>query len=192
MHAGSSLKDEATLRLGPEARMTLDPRQAAVVNNYGYLRAATADRERAVDVLKAGFAEGRLSKQEYDERVSRVYASRTYADLAVLTGDLPVGPLATMVPPALPPGAPWPGWSVYARPPYYGGPARRRINRTAIAAFLCAFIPGPLSIAGIALGIDAHAQIKRRAEAGAGLADAAIVIGIITTLALALLWSLLL
>jgi Domain of unknown function (DUF1707) len=32
----------------------------------GYLRASTADRERAIEVLKAGFAEGRLTKEEYD------------------------------------------------------------------------------------------------------------------------------
>ena len=36
-----------------------------------YLRASTADRERAVDVLKAGFAEGRLTKDEYDGRAGR-------------------------------------------------------------------------------------------------------------------------
>ena len=55
----------------------------------GYMRASNADRERAIDVLKAGFAEGRLDKDEYDDRVSAAYAARTYADLAVVTGDLP-------------------------------------------------------------------------------------------------------
>jgi Domain of unknown function (DUF1707)/Domain of unknown function (DUF4190) len=175
--------------------MTLDPRQAAaVVHNYGHMLAASADRERAVDVLKAGFAEGRLAKEEYDERVARVYASRTYGDLAVLTCDLPVGPLATIAPPVPPPPLPWPGWSGYPRqpypPPYYlPMPTRRRVNGTAIAAFVCAFIPGPLSIAGIALGIEALAQIRRRGDVGTGLANAAIVIGILTTLALLLLLS---
>ncbi|MGH3419203.1 MAG: DUF1707 SHOCT-like domain-containing protein, partial [Streptosporangiaceae bacterium] len=43
------------------------------------MRAASADRERAVDVLKAGFAEGRLTQDEYNERMNRAYASRTYA-----------------------------------------------------------------------------------------------------------------
>jgi hypothetical protein len=32
------------------------------------MRAADADRERAVDVLRAGFAEGRLGKREYARR----------------------------------------------------------------------------------------------------------------------------
>jgi hypothetical protein len=54
--------------------------------------AATADRERTVGTLRAGFAEGRLSQDELDERVARAYAARTYADLWALTADLPVGP----------------------------------------------------------------------------------------------------
>jgi hypothetical protein len=55
--------------------------------------AGTADRERTVGVLRAGFAEGRLSQDELDERVAQVYAARTYADLWALTADLPAGPL---------------------------------------------------------------------------------------------------
>jgi Domain of unknown function (DUF1707) len=54
--------------------------------------AATADRERTVGTLRAGFAEGRLSQDELDERVARAYAARTYADLWALTADLPIGP----------------------------------------------------------------------------------------------------
>jgi hypothetical protein len=56
--------------------------------------AASADRERAVGVLRAGFAEGRLSQDELDDRVARVYAARTYGELWALTGDLPAGPFA--------------------------------------------------------------------------------------------------
>ncbi len=55
--------------------------------------AATADRERTVGVLRAGFAEGRLTQDELDERVAQAYAARTYADLWALTADLPAGPL---------------------------------------------------------------------------------------------------
>jgi hypothetical protein len=65
------------------------------------LLASHADRERAVDVLRAGFAEGRLTQTEFDERVARTYASRTYGDLYELTGDLPAGPSG---PSALPMG----------------------------------------------------------------------------------------
>jgi hypothetical protein len=54
--------------------------------------AATADRERAVGVLRAGFAEGRLTQDELGERVALAYASRTYGELWALTADLPAGP----------------------------------------------------------------------------------------------------
>lgn len=66
--------------------------------DFGQLRAGFADRERAIDVLKAAFAEGRLDQEEYTERVGRVHAARTYGELTALTADLPVGPLGMMTP----------------------------------------------------------------------------------------------
>jgi Domain of unknown function (DUF1707) len=64
--------------------------------SFGQMRCSTADRERAIDVLKAAFAEGRLDMDEYADRVGKAHASRTYGDLAALTADLPVGPLGTL------------------------------------------------------------------------------------------------
>jgi hypothetical protein len=64
----------------------------------GHLRASHADRERAIDVLKAAFAEGRLDQEEYTDRVGQVQVSRTYADLGALVADLPVGPFGTLAP----------------------------------------------------------------------------------------------
>ena len=64
--------------------------------------ASSADRERAVGVLRAGFTEGRLTQDELDDRVARAYAARTYGDLWALTADLPAGPLP------YPPGLPYP------------------------------------------------------------------------------------
>ncbi len=55
--------------------------------------AASADRERAVGVLRAGFTEGRLSQEELDDRVAQAYAARTYGQLWALTADLPAGAL---------------------------------------------------------------------------------------------------
>ena len=55
----------------------------------GRLRASHADRDQAIDVLKAAFVQGRLTKGEFDLRVGRVFASRTYADLGALTADIP-------------------------------------------------------------------------------------------------------
>jgi hypothetical protein len=55
----------------------------------GQLRASHADRDQAIDALKAAFVQGRLTKGEFDLRVGRVFASRTYADLGALTADIP-------------------------------------------------------------------------------------------------------
>jgi Domain of unknown function (DUF1707) len=62
---------------------------AAGTAGLGHLRAAHADREQVIDVLKAAFVQGRLAKAEFDERVGQAFASRTYADLAAVTADLP-------------------------------------------------------------------------------------------------------
>ena len=64
----------------------------------GRLRASHADREQVVDTLKDAFVQDRLTKDEFDARVGQALASRTQADLAALTADLPVGPPATQPP----------------------------------------------------------------------------------------------
>ncbi len=61
---------------------------------YSCLRASHADREQVIDVLKAAFVQGRLAKDEFDRRVGRVLASRTYADLNGLIADMPAGLVA--------------------------------------------------------------------------------------------------
>jgi hypothetical protein len=48
------------------------------------MRAAGADRERALDVLRAGFAERRLTKEEFAERAGAAQPARTYGELAEL------------------------------------------------------------------------------------------------------------
>lgn len=53
------------------------------------LRAADADRDAAAEVLRRAAAEGRISFDELDERISLAYAAKTFADLAALTSDLP-------------------------------------------------------------------------------------------------------
>jgi hypothetical protein len=67
------------------------------------LRASHADRDRAIDRLKAAFVQGRLTKDELETRAAQAFSARTYADLSALTADLPVEP-----PAAKPPGQPAP------------------------------------------------------------------------------------
>ncbi len=62
---------------------------AAGAGSHSNRRPSHADREQVIDVLKAAFVQGRLTKDEFDLRVSHMLASRTYGDLAVLTTDIP-------------------------------------------------------------------------------------------------------
>ena len=55
----------------------------------GHLRASHADREQVIGTLKDAFVQGRLTVDELGARVDQVYASRTYAELAEVTTDLP-------------------------------------------------------------------------------------------------------
>jgi hypothetical protein len=44
-------------------------------------------------VLKAAFVQGMLTKAELDARVGQTFVSRTHAELAALTADIPAGSL---------------------------------------------------------------------------------------------------
>jgi hypothetical protein len=64
---------------------------AAEGRSDGHLRASHADREQVIGTLKVAFVQGRLTGAELDARVDQVFASRTYAELAEVTVDIPVG-----------------------------------------------------------------------------------------------------
>jgi uncharacterized protein DUF1707 len=53
------------------------------------IRASDADREHAVRLLRDGYACGRLTLDEFDERTTAAFASRTWGELRKLTQDLP-------------------------------------------------------------------------------------------------------
>jgi uncharacterized protein DUF1707 len=65
------------------------PREVVPHQEAETLRAADADRHKIADQLKASLDEGRLSLNEYDDRVRQAYAARTYAELLILVADLP-------------------------------------------------------------------------------------------------------
>jgi Domain of unknown function (DUF1707) len=56
------------------------------------LRASDADRDRAIEVLRAAVADGRLDAAEFDERLDAALAARTLDALAPLTADLIAAP----------------------------------------------------------------------------------------------------
>jgi hypothetical protein len=65
--------------------------EEAAAAGRGRLRASHADREQMIDTLKVAFVQGRLTSDEFDARIGRALASRTYAELVTLTADLPDG-----------------------------------------------------------------------------------------------------
>jgi hypothetical protein len=61
---------------------------AAEGPNRGHLRASHADREHVIGALKTAFVQGRLTEDELGARAAQVYGSRTYAELATVTGQV--------------------------------------------------------------------------------------------------------
>ena len=99
--AAAAHRGYASLHQGPwEVAVMTSPGdgKAAAGGDRGRLRTSRADREQVVDALKAAFVQGRLDKDEFDARVGQAFASRTYAELAALTGDIPAGPAASPSP----------------------------------------------------------------------------------------------
>jgi hypothetical protein len=56
------------------------------------MRAGDKDRQRVVEQLGTHFGEGRLTVEEFDERVVRAHASVYLDELPTLTADLPRDP----------------------------------------------------------------------------------------------------
>jgi hypothetical protein len=55
------------------------------------MRASTADLDRSIEVLKTSFVEGRLTKDELEERAGQAFVARFFGELMQITADLPVG-----------------------------------------------------------------------------------------------------
>jgi hypothetical protein len=104
---------------------------AAATTRRGGLRASHADREHVLQVLKAAFVQGRLTKDEFDARVGQTLASRTYAELAVRTADIPTGLMGAQSPRKL------------ARPPPTH-PQNKVVNSCACATLAIFVLSAPL------------------------------------------------
>jgi hypothetical protein len=79
-------------RIGKEAPVTTGPADERAAPP-GRLRASHLDREHVISTLKTAFVQGRLVKDEFDFRVGQALASRTHAELAAITADIPVVPI---------------------------------------------------------------------------------------------------
>jgi hypothetical protein len=134
--------------------------------NPSAMLASHAERERAVDVLRAGFSEGRLQQDEFDKRVSRAYTARTAGELALLVADLPQGPLPLQSP---------------AVPPVFRPALPPPTNGKAVASMVCGVLTtmtlGVTGFPAVVLGHIAQSEIRRNGEAGQGFAVAGLVLG---------------
>jgi len=54
-----------------------------------FVRASDADRDAVAERLREAHAEGRLTVEEFAERLDAAYEARTHGDLVPLTSDLP-------------------------------------------------------------------------------------------------------
>jgi Domain of unknown function (DUF4190)/Domain of unknown function (DUF1707) len=129
------------------------------------MRAASADRDRTIDVLTAAYGEGRLTKEEFDTRCARVLSAKTYADLGAVVADLPAGPFNAVAPYHA-------GYYPVPQPPTSG---------VAVASLICGiaefFTLGIAAVPAVILGHVARTNIKRTGERGDGLAIAGLVLG---------------
>jgi DUF1707 SHOCT-like domain len=57
------------------------------------MRASDLDRDAVVATLRDAYTAGRLTLEEFDERTTAAYASRTWGELRKLTEDLPAQPI---------------------------------------------------------------------------------------------------
>jgi Domain of unknown function (DUF4190)/Domain of unknown function (DUF1707) len=138
----------------------------AAAGNPGWMRASDNDRSRVQTVLNDAYAEGRITREEWEERSTALAGPVTHADLARLTGDL--------VP--LPAQPSRPGYQLPTAP-------QASTNGMAIASCVCGIgqlVGGPIAgIAAVVLGHQARRQIRETGEQGDGLAMTGLILGYI-------------
>ena len=148
----------------------------AAGHSLSTMRASDQDRAGVQAILNESFAEGRLTKDEWEQRAASLASAITYADLDQLTFDLPAqfpGPRYDDPPPPVP----------YWQPVQPRRPVQtlRPTNQMAVASLACAFgqlLVGPMAgIAAIVLGYRAERTIRETGQPGGGLARAGIVLG---------------
>jgi hypothetical protein len=120
------------------------------VSNEPDLRASDADREAAVERLRAAALDGRLDGDELEERLARAYSARWCGELARLTEDV--------------------------TPPLVFVRAERQVNPLAIVSLVCGifWIGFFGSLAAVVLGHLALSQIARSGGRQTGRAAALI------------------
>ena len=128
------------------------------------LRVGDAERDATAGRLRENYAQGRLTLDEFNERLSAALAATTERELNQVTHDLPHAAMQSPSPsPPMPRSAPGGGWqrSGYQRG-YHGGPRFRPVLLAALLVWLLIMwipmlrifpFPGKLAIFLVALGV---------------------------------------
>ncbi|OIV39265.1 hypothetical protein BIV57_01540 [Mangrovactinospora gilvigrisea] len=141
------------------------------------MRAAQADRDRTLDLLRAAYGEGRLDEAEHQQRTEMVLRAKTYGELSQLVADLPQGPMGMppmQAAPTLGPTQAVPGTFRPLPPP-------AKTNSMAVGSLICGLVQpftfGASAIPAIILGHASKSQIRTSGEEGDGMATAGLVLG---------------
>jgi hypothetical protein len=133
-------------------------------------RASDSDREHVADRLRTALTEGRLTHEEFEERLRDALTARTYGQLDPLLADLPATAAAS------------------ATPAYPA--AAQKTNGLAIASLVLAvagflFLWGIGPLGAVISGVMAKREIRRSngTQGGGGLATAGIALGALGLLA---------
>lgn len=86
-HVGRATPPEAGARQAPTTNLP-------TVSDPSSLRVADADREQLAQELREHMLAGRLTSDEFEQRLERVYAATTRGELDALKVDLPLSPMA--------------------------------------------------------------------------------------------------
>lgn len=129
-----------------------------------HLRIGDAEREQAAAALGEHYAQGRLTAEEHAERLDRVWAARTRADLGPVFRDLPGGDGAAA--PARPGSARRPAhWCGAVAPPRRGLPTPLVVV-LAVLLVLTVVTHLPLILAGVLVAFFVMSRHRRAARAG--------------------------
>ena len=139
------------------------------------MRAGHADRERTMDVMKAAYAEGRLSHEEYLQRIDCAHRAVTLGELSALVRDLPQGPVPVMMPVQT-------SFPQQVQPPATFLPRPLPPpNGMAVGSLICGILTfvtwGAAGVPAVVLGHVAKSRIRRTGERGEGMATAGLMLG---------------
>jgi hypothetical protein len=136
-------------------------------NRDDRIRASDADRERVTARLRDHFAEGRLTREELDERITAALNAKTLGDLRGLMADLPA-------PAPVPRQAGMPPWAA-AQGPVFVRRGPRLLPLAMLLLFLALLTPGggfvflaffqlvlAVSVLAGAVALFAAARFRRR------------------------------